>query len=58
VAEPQNAATTADPGGARQVAEPQSAATTTAAEPGGALTGYTDQFEVLKMPRRPSVPPA
>jgi HAE1 family hydrophobic/amphiphilic exporter-1 len=25
---------------------------------GGALRGYTDQFEVLKMPRRPAAPPA
>jgi hydrophobic/amphiphilic exporter-1 (mainly G- bacteria), HAE1 family len=24
----------------------------------GALRGYTDQFEVLKMPRRPAAPPA
>ncbi len=32
---------------ARSAAEPQS----------GALRGYTDQFEVLKMPRRPSTPP-
>jgi hydrophobic/amphiphilic exporter-1 (mainly G- bacteria), HAE1 family len=28
------------------------------AEPNGALRGYTDQFEVLRMPRRPSAPPA
>ncbi len=26
-------------------------------EPSGALRGYTDQFEVLRMPRRPSAPP-
>ena len=26
--------------------------------PSGALRGYTDQFEVLKMPRRPAAPPA
>jgi HAE1 family hydrophobic/amphiphilic exporter-1 len=32
---------------ARSAAEPQS----------GALRGYTDQFEVLKMPRRPATPP-
>ncbi|MFI7545812.1 efflux RND transporter permease subunit [Actinoplanes sp. NPDC049599] len=32
---------------ARSTAEPQS----------GALRGYTDQFEVLKMPRRPATPP-
>ncbi|GAA3339823.1 efflux RND transporter permease subunit [Amorphoplanes nipponensis] len=32
---------------ARASAEPQS----------GALRGYTDQFEVLKMPRRPATPP-
>jgi HAE1 family hydrophobic/amphiphilic exporter-1 len=32
---------------ARSTAEPQ----------GGALRGYTDQFEVLKMPRRPATPP-
>ncbi|WP_433721718.1 efflux RND transporter permease subunit [Actinoplanes sp. CA-051413] len=32
---------------ARAEAEPQS----------GALRGYTDQFEVLKMPRRPATPP-
>jgi HAE1 family hydrophobic/amphiphilic exporter-1 len=25
--------------------------------PSGALRGYTDQFEVLKMPRRPTAPP-
>jgi hydrophobic/amphiphilic exporter-1 (mainly G- bacteria), HAE1 family len=29
-----------------------------AAEPSGALRGYTDQFEVLKMPRRPAGPTA
>jgi HAE1 family hydrophobic/amphiphilic exporter-1 len=28
------------------------------ARPGGALRGNTDQFEVLKMPRRPATPPA
>jgi HAE1 family hydrophobic/amphiphilic exporter-1 len=32
---------------ARSTAEPES----------GALRGYTDQFEVLKMPRRPATPP-
>jgi hydrophobic/amphiphilic exporter-1 (mainly G- bacteria), HAE1 family len=32
---------------AHSTAEPQS----------GALRGYTDQFEVLKMPRRPATPP-
>jgi len=29
-----------------------------AEQPSGALRGYTDQFEVLKIPRRPSAPPA
>jgi HAE1 family hydrophobic/amphiphilic exporter-1 len=28
-----------------------------AGEPSAALRGYTDQFEVLKMPRRPAAPP-
>jgi HAE1 family hydrophobic/amphiphilic exporter-1 len=28
-----------------------------AGEPSGALRGYTDQFEVLKVPRRPAGPP-
>jgi HAE1 family hydrophobic/amphiphilic exporter-1 len=28
------------------------------ATPSAALRGYTDQFEVLKMPRRPEQPPA
>jgi HAE1 family hydrophobic/amphiphilic exporter-1 len=59
-AEAQNAATmtAVEPGSAHQAPEPQNAATTKAAEPGSALTGYTDQFEVLKMPRRPSAPRA
>jgi HAE1 family hydrophobic/amphiphilic exporter-1 len=33
-------------------------AASVAAEPSTALRGYTDQFEVLKMPRRRSTPPA
>jgi len=37
------------------VAAPVAAAA--AAEPSAALRGYTDQFEVLKMPRRRSTPP-
>jgi HAE1 family hydrophobic/amphiphilic exporter-1 len=38
------------------VAAPVAAAA--AAEPSAALRGYTDQFEVLKMPRRRTTPPA
>lgn len=43
-------------GGAHEAPEP--VANTEASEPSTALRGYTDQFEVLKMPRRPSAPPA
>jgi HAE1 family hydrophobic/amphiphilic exporter-1 len=52
----------ASAGGAHEAPEPQNVATTTATttapQPGSALSGYTDQFEVLKMPRRPAAPPA
>jgi HAE1 family hydrophobic/amphiphilic exporter-1 len=42
-----------DSGGGAHEAPAQSQAD----RPGGALRGYTDQFEVLKMPRRPAAPP-
>src|SRR4051812_4535943 len=42
-------------GGAHEAPEP--VANTGASEPSTALRGYTDQFEVLKMPRRPATPP-
>jgi HAE1 family hydrophobic/amphiphilic exporter-1 len=40
-------------GGAHEALEP---AKSRAEPPSGALRGYTDQFEVLKLPRRPSTP--
>ena len=40
-------------GGAHEAPEP---AKSRAEPPSGALRGYTDQFEVLKLPRRPSTP--
>ncbi|GAB1694137.1 efflux RND transporter permease subunit [Krasilnikovia sp. M28-CT-15] len=53
-------------GGAHEAPEPvhseatpsEAARPADAPQPGGALRGYTDQFEVLKMPRRPEAPPA
>jgi hydrophobic/amphiphilic exporter-1 (mainly G- bacteria), HAE1 family len=42
-------------GGAHEAPERASA---DSAGPNAALRGYTDQFEVLKMPRRPTAPPA
>jgi hydrophobic/amphiphilic exporter-1 (mainly G- bacteria), HAE1 family len=48
-----------DSSGGAHEAEKEGAARTQAEPPtGGALRGYTDQFEVLKMPRRSSTPPA
>jgi HAE1 family hydrophobic/amphiphilic exporter-1 len=47
-------------GGAHEAPGPATAGVvpTEAAQPTGALRGHTDQFEVLKMPRRPAGPPA
>jgi HAE1 family hydrophobic/amphiphilic exporter-1 len=47
-------------GGAHEAPEDSTAgqpARSTAQPQGGALRGYTDQFEVLRMPRRPATPP-
>ncbi|RZU49958.1 HAE1 family hydrophobic/amphiphilic exporter-1 [Krasilnikovia cinnamomea] len=41
-----------------EAASPEEAKPADAPQPGGALRGYTDQFEVLRMPRRPETPPA
>ncbi len=40
--------------------DPEAGGTSAPAGPakGGALRGYTDQFEVLRLPRKPSAPPA
>ena len=63
--EPDGAVPADDPaphtgGGAHEAAEGSAAgqpAHSTGEPQGGALRGYTDQFEVLKMPRRPTTPP-
>jgi hydrophobic/amphiphilic exporter-1 (mainly G- bacteria), HAE1 family len=44
-------------GGAHEAPEEQTVRSI-ATPPSTALRGYTDQFEVLKMPRKPSNPPA
>jgi HAE1 family hydrophobic/amphiphilic exporter-1 len=44
-------------GGAHEAADPAAQPAGSQAEPSGALHGYTDQFEVLKMPRRRVDPP-
>ncbi|MET8151912.1 efflux RND transporter permease subunit [Actinoplanes sp. NPDC049668] len=45
----------ASAGGAHEA--PEAPAGEPAAQPSAALRGYTDQFEVLRMPRRPADPP-
>ena len=53
--EPADADTPESSGGAHEAPAP---VRSEAAPQSGALRGYTDQFEVLKMPRKPSAPPA
>ncbi|MEU7901755.1 efflux RND transporter permease subunit [Actinoplanes sp. NPDC049118] len=61
--EPDSAVPADDPvpasgGGAHEAPEPAGQSARSQPEaPSGALHGYTDQFEVLKMPRRPVDPP-
>jgi HAE1 family hydrophobic/amphiphilic exporter-1 len=46
-------------GGAHEAESEKETSVRTQSDPSaGALRGYTDQFEVLKMPRRPATPPA
>jgi HAE1 family hydrophobic/amphiphilic exporter-1 len=45
-------------GGAHEAPDREQAVRSEAAPASDALRGYTDQFEVLKMPRKPSTPPA
>ncbi|MFG1602672.1 efflux RND transporter permease subunit [Actinoplanes sp. NPDC049265] len=46
-----------DSSGGAHEAEPERSFSSQADKPGGALRGHTDQFEVLKLPRRPAGPP-
>jgi hydrophobic/amphiphilic exporter-1 (mainly G- bacteria), HAE1 family len=57
--EPESVTVPDSAGGAHAAPDRENAdSARTKAEPNAALRGYTDQFEVLKMPRRPASPPA